>query len=138
MTNGSVRRLEREFKLLLPADYKKLLTSFPIPLMRLLSCEANPNARHVYQELTTIVSANQLMRKRQPTDDFVWPEKYFIIGGDPGGNYYCLNLAASTSAIYYWFHETGEFSLYARSLASFIFKVFHDYARNTLDILILE
>ncbi len=105
-----------------------------MPLIKLMSCEEDLTARSIYQDVKTLVAENRFMRNRRPTNGFDWPDKYFIIGGDLGGNYYCLNVDASTSAIYYWFHETGEFSLYARSLASFILKVFHDYAEFTLDV----
>jgi hypothetical protein len=99
-----------------------------------MSCEEEPSARSVYNDLKTLVSENRLMRNRGPTNGFDWPDKYVIIGGDLGGNYYCLNVHGASSAVYYWFHETGEFSLYARSLASFILKVFQDYAESTLDV----
>jgi hypothetical protein len=134
VSKSIVKLLEHEFKIRLHADYRKLHDSFPVPLMKLMSCEEEPSARSVYNDLKTLVSENRLMRNRGPTNGFDWPDKYVIIGGDLGGNYYCLNVHGASSAVYYWFHETGEFSLYARSLASFILKVFQDYAESTLDV----
>ena len=134
MSRSSAKQLEHEFNILLHADYRKLLASFPVPLMKLMSCEEEPTARSVYNDIKTLMSENRFMRNHRPTSGFVWPGKYFIIGGDLGGNYYCLNAHATTSATYYLFHETGEFTLYARSLSSFIIKVFDEYAERSLDV----
>ncbi|MFN7360877.1 MAG: hypothetical protein ACK5S3_00220, partial [Pirellulaceae bacterium] len=64
MSNSIVKLLEHEFKIRLHADYRKLHNSFPVPLMKLMSCEEEPSARSVYNDLKTLVSENRLMRNR--------------------------------------------------------------------------
>jgi hypothetical protein len=46
---------------------------------------------------------------------------------------YCMNCKQKRSAVFFWFHEVGEFEPYAKSISEFIYKVFQFHAECVVD-----
>ena len=62
-----------------------------------------------------------------------WPSKYFIVGGDWGGNYFCINTKLKYCPVFLWHHDSGEFEKIAKSFAAYIEYIFNYYAIQAIN-----
>jgi hypothetical protein len=68
--------------------------------------------------------------RRQKAGTYVdgpWPDKYLVIGAEPGavgselgGNYYVIDRHVTAETVFLWLHDTGEFYSEAESLPEFV------------------
>ncbi len=134
MTETQIKQIEKTFNCRLPAIYKRLLTVMPKPLKHLMSLE-RPGHRAIFTDKDLIIKTNKSLRN---AESLSWPEKYFIIGGDCGGNLLCLNLVSKRSCVYFWWHETDEFFLHAKDIPAFIRRIYRMEADGVIDWLELS
>lgn len=126
MKKQDIAKIESCFDVSLIDDYKRLLIGFPEGLKKLVSIEKHREFRPVYADATTIIKVNKNVRKQsaENVDVANWPKKFLVVGGDCGGNFYCLDTKSKTGLVKFWFHEDGEFERHAKSIEDFVVKTF--------------
>lgn len=129
-----ISAIEKTFGISLPSGYQALLLEMPKELQSLLSCEEEDTDKPVFEDRKSIVETNKLVR--DPAFEFdagnpkrCWPEKYFVIGGDIGGNLYCINRKLKRTAVYFWQHDSAEFQKCSKTLTEFVFQIFVYYGQ---------
>jgi hypothetical protein len=138
MNEKQIKSIEKEFALALPKGYRQMLKSTPPLLLAWLQYEekANPGQSPFYVDHKFIVSSNRSVRdpddpeycQFDPNDDSKpWPDRYFIIGSDVGGNYYCIAPKTKKSRVYFWYQGDTAFPKYADDMAGFVKRLFKDY-----------
>lgn len=69
-----------------------------------------------------VIRFNRHVRDAEPGeffDDGSWPEHYFVIGSEEEQNWYFLDLAGGSEAVYLFHHDSGEVRQVAPSLDAF-------------------
>lgn len=126
MNSKDIAKIESCFDVSLDNDYKRLLIGFPETLKKLVSVEECQEFRPIYPDAKTIIKVNKEVRDpaRVNSHNPEWPKKYLVIGGNCGGNFYCLDTKSKTGAVRFWFHEDGDFEKHAKSIQEFVVKTF--------------
>lgn len=118
MNEQDIQQIEAEFAVTLPHAYRRLLLSPPsmlVALMDAYALEIDGNEIPIYLKPDFIISDNR--EARDPEDGFiyneedegdVWPNEYFVIGSDCGGNKYCIKPASGKSSVFEWDHSGGD------------------------------
>ncbi len=138
MNEKQIKSIEREFSITLPNGYRSMLSSTPPLLLAWLKYEEkeNPGQSPFFVNHKMIIGINQMMRDPEDEEYFEfdpndatkpWPERYFIIGSDVGGNFYCIAPKTKTSRVYFWNQGDTSFPKYADNMASFVKRLFKDY-----------
>lgn len=140
MNETQLKRIEKQLSVTLPDCYRKFLKSPPSILAAALRQEEKetPGQTPLFLDLDAIIDANRMMRDPKhpeffgfgPTDDpEPWPEQFFIIGSDVGGNFYCIKPASGTTAVYFWYQGDTVLKRCAKDLAAFIQQIFKSYGK---------
>jgi hypothetical protein len=107
----------------LPRHYRRFMLAYPTSLVEAKPRDWEPiTAWEFANTPQRIIEWNRYVR-RQPEGTFVegpWPDNYFIIGAEEGGNYYVIDRYAVEEAVFLWLHDTGEFSAEAESVPQFV------------------
>ncbi|MDB2526481.1 SMI1/KNR4 family protein [Mariniblastus sp.] len=138
MNEKQIQSIEKKFSITLPNGYRKMLASTPPLLLAWLNYEEkeNPGQSPFFVDHRMIAGVNQMMRDPDdeeyfafdPNDDSKpWPQRYFIIGSDVGGNFYCIAPASNKSRVYFWNQGDTAFPKYADTMAGFVKRLFKDY-----------
>ena len=138
LNETQIKRIERQFSVTLPASYRKFLKAPPSILAAALRQEdrENPGQTPLFLDCKYIVDANRMMRDPKhpqffgfgPTDDpEPWPDQYFIVGSDVGGNFYCIKPATGTTTVYFWHQGDSVLKRCAKDLPAFIRQIFKSY-----------
>ncbi len=140
MNKRQLAVMEKKFGVKLPAAYRGLLLSPPRLLLMLLKWEDADNDESqtpLFRSPKLISGMNEWVR--DPDDeDFVfdannprrrWPDKYFIIGGTCGGDYYCIKPSAKKKTeVFLWNHDGADFEKCADSFRDYVKHMFQFYA----------
>ena len=130
MNEQEVSELEGQYGKL-PEDYKMMIQEFPESLRSFYAHEDFNFNKGIFDDVAVIKEVNDEVRKFKNTP---WPPNYFVIGGDCGGNYYCIDLKKpKKTTVYFWCHEDDEFEKSAKDLASHIRDQFKQQAELTID-----
>ena len=129
MNNADLTRIEEVTGLSLPTAYENLLRNFPAELCALLEFH-QPEDRELFTDVDTIVHWNRVFR--EPTYEYEnssgemrkLPSNHIVIGANPNGDFYHLDVAQSPSPVIFWNHEDGEMSKCAKHLDMFVREIF--------------
>lgn len=138
MNEKQVQSIEKRFSISLPHGYRRMLLRPPSHLAVLLKHDEkeNPGQTPFFMDQRLIVGINLMMRDPDDPDYFgfdpndeskPWPDRYFIIGSDVGGNFYCLAPKTKKSRVYFWYQGDTAFSRFADDMSAFVKRVFRDY-----------
>ena len=138
MNERDIRSIEKRFSIALPNGYRRMLSSPPEYFAALMKFDekANPGQTPFFMDRRMIEGANLMMRDRDdplyfgfdPNDPEVpWPERYFIIGSDVGGNFYCIAPKTGRSRTYFWEQGDSAFPKFADDMAGFVKRIFKIY-----------
>ena len=122
----------------LPDEYKQLLLDYPDPLKTMKLDDMCPAKRELMSSSNAIIRENKFVRSKNfNTEDAYgetnpWKQEYLVIG-ESEGDYYAINLKQTTTAVYFWDHETAKFKKYARNLQQYVKKIFDLYCELTID-----
>ena len=131
MTEDDVKQIESTFNVQLPNGYRGLLLSPPSLLVALMDAFAIEHSDYeIPIFLKPDVIRNENAEARNPEEGFIyneddeddpWPDEYFIIGADCGGNKYCIRPESKLSSVYEWDHSGGDnFEETADSIARYV------------------
>ena len=131
MTDEDLTRIEQTFGVQLPHGYRQLLKSPPNLLVALMDAFAKEETEletPIYLNADVIIAANEEVRDPEmvfgPNDD-LWDGELFVIGGDCGGNRYCIKPNSGSSTVYEWDH-TGdcELDVYGETIPRYVERWF--------------
>lgn len=139
MTESELEEIETQFSVKLHQDYRTLVLEPPTELAELLdrvTSEHTEAETMLFRSVDYLAGTNEWVR--DPDDDFefdpnddsvTWPEQWFVIGGDIGGNLYCLKTDADdpSPAVYYWEQGTTELTLASEDLAGYVRLIFESH-----------
>jgi hypothetical protein len=122
MTNADLDRIEVALDLKLPGFYRRYMLNYPRWLAEKQPEWSNVTEWEFADDPDQVIRFNQYVRGCQPDeffDDEPWPPHYFVIGSEAEQNWYFLDLAGSSEAVYLFHHEMGEVREEAKSLSEF-------------------
>jgi hypothetical protein len=132
MTEKQLKAIEKKFGIKLPKSYRDLLLKPPPILLALLKWDDNDNEEcqtPLFRTPKLISDLNEECHLAGAENfEFRWPDKFFIIGGDCGGNYYCIKPKTKKTAVFEWQHDSNEFEKCAGSIREFVRHIFDFYA----------
>ncbi|MEM1070983.1 MAG: SMI1/KNR4 family protein [Planctomycetota bacterium] len=118
MTENEVVEIESAFGCKLPHAYRHLLLEPPEMLVALMNAYALENSDlevPFFVKAEAIAASNQEVRDPEngivydeEDESAMWPSEYFVIGGDCGGNMYCIQPASGVSTVFEWDHSGGD------------------------------
>lgn len=116
----------------LPPAYVEFLLDYPKELAAAFPKDRAADEKELFAGAKPILKINKLLRRPEhlidPDDpDSTWPAEYLIIGMDIGANFYCLKLGSTRTTVYFWFHETNEFTKHAKNLNEFVKMLIAEY-----------
>ena len=138
MNETQIKRLEKKYAIAFPSGYRQMLLHPPEYFAALLKydAKANPGQTPFFWDHRLIDGMNEMMRNPDdpeyfgfaPNDDSKpWPVRYFIIGSDVGGNFYCIAPKSGKSRVYFWYQGDTAFSKFSNDMAGFVKRVFKIY-----------
>ena len=135
MNQSDVSRIESSLGLALPDAYCQLLLDFPTDLAAAFPSNRSEDERRLFNTPDPIISTNTLVRRPDhlidPDDpDSRWPDRYLIVGMDIGCNFYCINRNAKNSAVFFWFHEDGDFEKHTTNIRKFASELTEYYGNR--------
>jgi len=111
----------REFMLRYGDEIADIKSRLPLRAAILTSGDAiikeNHAARH-YAEMMTIVEGGD--------DEKPWPEDYFIVGTNGGGDFYFVMRSGCDPGLWFWSHESHEASRRHSSLDTYLAELHCD------------
>jgi hypothetical protein len=127
MTEEDVRAIESRLGVTLPQEYSTFLLAYPQTLLDttldLGWKHEPPSERQFRNSPAAIIEYNEDARRDDgtpwTTDDGPWPHRWFIIGDDQCGNYWCVDLREEERGVWFYDHDTGEFTAQAPSLHAY-------------------
>ena len=142
MTKGQFDAMEKRFGIRLPNAYRNLVMSTPPELLALLKVSDetyDESQSQIYRDIGLIRSTNDWVRDADGDFTFDenssrrrWPKKYFVIGGDVGGNLYCVLPQSTKVRVFHWQHDDTEFEPCGDSIEEFVKYLFDLYCRLAL------
>jgi hypothetical protein len=122
MTEADLDRIEPALCLQLPAFYRRYMRNYP----RWLS-EKQPDWSDVARweladDADQVIHFNRYVRDAEPGENFddrPWLPHDFVIGSEDEQDWYFLDLASGSEAVYFYHHEMGDVHQEAASLAEF-------------------
>ncbi len=122
MTDADLDRIESALALKLPAFYRRFILGYPAWLPAKQPDWSDVAKCELADDPERVIHFNQYVRGFGPDeffDDEVWPPHYFVIGSEAEQNWYFLDLASGSEAVFLFHHEEGEVRREAESLAEF-------------------
>lgn len=144
MNKTQIKSIEKKCKVSLPEYYREFLRSPPSILEAILKQEEKeaPGQASIFLDVSYIIDCNQMMRDPNhpehfeygPSDDpEPWPDQYFIIGSDVGGNFYCIKPESGKSSVYFWYQGDNALKRCAKDLAAYVKQIFRLHADFAAD-----
>ncbi|MDG3008089.1 SMI1/KNR4 family protein [Paludisphaera mucosa] len=133
MTEAELSEIEERLGVDLPADYRRLLLGYPPDLESAKTDlgwkQESPSERQLVNDADRLVELNEDVRRPGTPwtdDDGPWPGRYFVIGDDECGNYWCIDLGGSGSEVWFYDHDLGGFEQHFGSLEEFAGELLRD------------
>src|SRR5438105_1266825 len=111
MTEADLDRIESALGLQLPVFYRRYMRNYPRWLP-----EKQPDWSDVVRwefadDADQVIHFNRYVREAEPGeffDDRQWSPHSFVIGSEAEQNWYFLDLASGSEAVYLYHHEMGD------------------------------
>ena len=134
MTDEDIAQIESAFAVCLPNGYRQLLKSPPtllVALMDALAAEHSDFEVPIFLKADVIINQNREVRNPEfgfvagPDEDDKWDDELLIIGGDIGGNFYCVKPESDSSVVYEWDHSGAcDLEVYGESIPQYVERWF--------------
>lgn len=122
MTADDLDRIAAALDLELPGFYRKMMLQYPRWLVERQPSWSDVARGDFADDPGRVIHFNRLVRDGGPGeffDDGPWPAHYFVIGSEEEQNWYFLDLAGGSEAVYQYHHDRGEVIMLAPSLREF-------------------
>jgi hypothetical protein len=122
MTDADLDCIEAALDLGLPMFYRTYMLDYPRWLPKKQPEWSNVTQWEFADDPDRVIYFNQYVRGGAPGeffDDRPWPHHYFVIGSEAEQNWYFLDLASGSEAVYLFHHEMGDVWEQAPSLEEF-------------------
>jgi hypothetical protein len=122
MTDADLVRIEAALDLTLPTFYRENMLHYPRWLAEQQPAWSNVTYWDFADDPDRVIHFNRYVRGFGPGeffDDEPWPPHYFVIGSEEEQNWYFLDLASGSEAVYLYHHDRGEVRPLAPSLREF-------------------
>lgn len=122
MTEADLDRIESALGLKLPGFYPRYMLNYPRWLVQKQPEWSDVAAWEFADDPERVIHFNRYVRGFEPGEFFdegPWPPHFFAIGSEAEQNWYFLDLASDSVAVYLFHHEMGEVDEEASSLDEF-------------------
>jgi hypothetical protein len=124
MTASDFENIEKALGFPLPEHYKRFMLNYPPELLQAKPADWDPITDWEFADNPRrIVQMNQYVRKQPPghfVDDGPWPERFFVIGEEEGGNYYAIDRSGEDERVWMCHHEDGQLApMFTQTLEEF-------------------
>jgi hypothetical protein len=122
MTDADLDRIESALGLKVPAFYRRFMLDYPRWLPGKQPAWSDVARWELADDPDRVIRFNRYVRGFRPGElfhDGPWPEHYFVIGSERDQNWFFLDLAGGSEAVFLFHHEEGEVRREAESLAEF-------------------
>jgi hypothetical protein len=122
MTDADLDRIESALVLQLPAFYRRFMLNYPNWLPEKQPDWSDVEKWELANDPDRVIRFNRYVREADAGeffDDRPWPPHYFVMGSEAEQNWYFLDLAGGSEAVYLFHHEMGDVRQEAASLAEF-------------------
>jgi hypothetical protein len=122
MTSSDFDRIEAALDLKLPPFYRTYMLNYPRWLAERQPEWSDVEHWEFANDPERLIHFNEYVRGLEPGeffDDGPWPVHYFVIGSEGEQNWYFLDLARCSEAVYLFHHEMGDVAEEAPSLSKF-------------------
>jgi hypothetical protein len=122
VTDTDIDRIGLALAIILPESYRQFMLAYPDWLLAKQPAWSDVARWELADNADRVISFNQEVRNAELGeffDDGPWPPHYFVIGSERGQNWFYLDLASESDAVWMFHHEEGELRLVAVSLAEF-------------------
>lgn len=130
MESAIVSHLEELCGAPLPAEYLRLIESYPSPLRKAARADSGDDSEgfvhdfELFSSMKTVLEINHEVRAAAILDpdgqEFLWPDQLLVIGETGDGDYYCVDLDREHEGILQFRHHAVEFETVAESLEEYI------------------
>jgi len=141
MTPEHLLQLEELCEAAIPAEYIRLLNSYPPELRTANRADDGSDADgtvpdvELYASSAEILKINQEVRQGTILDpegqEFRWPDQLLVIGETGDGDYYCLDTDGEHEGVLQFRHYSVEFEVIADSLNEFVEMLFDSFVSRT-------
>ena len=124
MKREDVDRIESELNIKVPNAYRDLVTNYPEEFYEWgadYDLSDSPDR---------VVEINREVRT-EPFYGLKWPDRYFAIGENGCGDYYCLDLQGDFTGVIFFDHEVGQFIRKFSSLDEWWRNQLQEYLADT-------
>src|SRR5262245_50982970 len=111
MTEADLDRIESALNLKLPPFYRSYMLDYPQWLPEKQPEWSDVASWEFANDPDRVIHFNRYVREAAPGeffDDKPWPPHYFVIGSEAEQNWYFLNLASGSEAVYLFHHDMGD------------------------------
>ncbi len=135
MTDADLDRIESALGLALPAFYRRFMLDYPRWLAQKQPRWSDVEKWELADDPERVIGFNRYVRGFRPGaffDDRTWPNHYFVIGSERNQNWFFLDLAGGSEAVFLYHHEEGEVRHEADSLpgyCEYLLDWWHDVER---------
>ena len=145
MTETDLETIEQALAVSLPSSYRSIVLNYPQELLKLAELfkeddddePETPADLELLNDPKKIISENQHVRRpgiRYTESGDPWPADYFVVGIDGCGEYYAIDLRlGDESPVFYWDHESREWSKDAPNIREFVPQLVKQYYENARD-----
>jgi hypothetical protein len=133
MTESELSDIEERLAVALPDDYRSFMLRYPPGLASAKKdlgwVQESPSQRQLVDDAALLAGLNEDVRRPGTpwtAGDGPWPDRYFVIGEDLCGNYWCIDLAVGGAGVWSYDHDTGGFERQFGSLGEFAAELLRD------------
>jgi hypothetical protein len=122
MTDADLDGIESALALKLPESYRRFMLDYPQWLPAQQPDWSDVEKWELANDPKQVIRFNRYVRGFGPGeffDDGPWPDHYFVIGSEHDQNWFFLDLASGSDAVFLFHHEEGEVRREAAALAEF-------------------
>jgi hypothetical protein len=124
------QELERLCDASLPADYVRLLDSYPDLLRSVVRADDGSDSDGFVSDVELLASPSDILEINREVRvdtildpegrEFRWPDQFLVIGETGDGDYYCIDMDGEHTGVLQFRHHAVEFEIMTDSLNEFV------------------
>jgi hypothetical protein len=133
MTDAELAEIEERLSVALPGAYRAFLLPYPAELIAAKKDfgwkKESPSDKQLVNDAAQLIELNEDVREPGTpwtAEDGPWPTRYFVVGDDLCGNYWCIDLDGPGADVWFYDHDLGDFEPQFSSLDEFAAELLRD------------